>query len=644
MCGIVGTLGQRGPREVRDADTRAMAQVIAHRGPDGEGCYLPADEPVTLAQRRLAVIDLTAGGAQPIHDPTGRYVLVYNGETYNYRELRADLERQGWRFRSTSDTEVVLTAIIAWGMTRALQRMDAMFALALWDRAEAQLTLARDRFGEKPLTVANLSGGGLCFASELHAIRRHTSFDARLSPAAKAAFLRYKVVPGTLSIHADARKIEPGTYEEFRADDTYDSPTRRVVWYSALDAACEAALRPFEGDGPEAVEEADRLLRRSVARRIVADVPLGAFLSGGIDSRVVTALLADASSAPPKTFTIGTSDPDYDERDLARRSAAALGAEHCELRVEASDALPALESLAGTADEPFGDSSLLPTRIVSELARSQVTVALSGDGGDEVFGGYERYRWIPRVQRLGDHVPNLLRRAAVVGLDAVPPRAWSIASRGSGGSPRVRRLGQKADKAIRALASSDAVHNEWRVLEHWSDAESLVVGAPESPPFTGWRSVPAVADPGTRMAARDLVGYLPDDILTKVDRAAMSVSLETRVPILDPDVVAFGFSLPAELRWRDGRSKWVLREVLARYLPRDLIDAPKAGFGLPIDAWLRSELRGWAESLLSVPALERAGLHPTPIRAVWAQHCSNATDAGSELWTVLSLVSWMETV
>jgi asparagine synthase (glutamine-hydrolysing) len=618
-----------------------MLGAIRHRGPDGSGRFVDASAQIALGHRRLAVIDLSPTGTQPMTSGSGRFTIVYNGEIYNYEVLAERLRDDGVGLNGSSDTEVLLEAIDAWGLDATLARVDGMFAFGLWDHSERELTLCRDRFGEKPLVVGRVAGAdnAFAFASETRALRAHPGFDDALAPDAVALYLRYKVVPAPFTIHRWARKIEPGSYEVFGADSTWDRPRRMVRYFDRAAELTAASAQPFAGSPGEAVDEAERLLRNSVAARLVADVPLGAFLSGGMDSRVVAALMASVG-ATPTTFTIGSDDRDYDESALAARSAQALGCDHHELIVTAPQVEAEITGLHALADEPFGDSSLLPTNLVSRLAAGHVTVALSGDGGDEVFGGYERYRWIPAIDARLRRVPRPVATAAIAGLSAVPPAVWNGLGRGRGGKVRLRRLGQKVHKAVTAASIRDPNERELRVLEHWPQAEEIVAEASARADDTGWRAELAVASAGTRMAARDVMGYLPDDILAKVDRAAMHESLETRVPFLHTEVVRFGFSLPAELRFREGTGKWVLRQVLARHLPAELIDTPKAGFGLPIDRWLRGPLRPWAEERLQARALDQLGIDAEPIRRVWGQHLQGTTDHGSELWTVIMLVDW----
>ena len=640
MCGVVGVFGAVALQSDAPAIVERMTDRLAHRGPDSSGLWLDDRRDVVLGHRRLSVIDTSDGGAQPMLSESGRWAMAYNGEVYNFLDLRRQLQQLGVRFASSSDTEVLLAAIEMWGLESALERVDGMFAIALWDRDRHELTLVRDRFGEKPMFVGNLAGS-IGFASEASALCVHPSFDDRIDPDAVALYLRYKVVPAPFSIYANARKIEPGTYEVFDTRSSWDLPAKRVRWYAVDRRAIAAADNPFVGSPEEAVRHADGLIRTSVRRRMISDVPLGAFLSGGIDSRVVAATMA-ATTSTPVTFTIGSDDPDYDETALAARTASVLGCEHHHLPVSASDAAIEIPTLQRLVDEPFGDSSLLPTMLVSRLAVGSVTVALSGDGGDEVFGGYERYRWIPLIEDKVGRVPFPIRRAIGSGIGRIPEGLWGALDRRGGGAPRVRRMGQKVAKAGAAIRQRTSVEREFRVLEHWTDAHAMVVGAADRSDETGWRRVVPLADIGTAMAVRDTVGYLPDDILAKVDRAAMSVSLETRVPFLEPSIIEFGFSLPPDLRFRDGRSKWVLREVLGRYLPTELVDAPKAGFGLPIDTWLRSSLKDWAGDLLSPSNLRTHGLVPDRIVDGWKRHRSGSVDLGSELWTVLMLLQWMD--
>lgn len=643
MCGIAGCVGTEvGPPDA--ALARAMADAAPTRGPDGTGAWADPSGFAALGHRRLAVLDLSHAADQPMISPDGRHALVFNGEIYNYESLRAQLAGAPGVGASSGDTAVLFGALLTWGIERTLDSIDGMFAFGWWDSTERTLVLARDRMGEKPLCVA-VTNRLVAFGSEVRQVALHPGVDTSIDFDSLGNYLRYKCVPSPQTIYRGIRKVEPGTWQRFRVHDGHvsaDEPVR--YWDTAAIWATGAADQLDLGDR-ELVDETAHLIERSVGQRMVSDVPVGAFLSGGIDSRVVTAAMVAqraASGGPAvSTFTIGSDHRDYDESDLAAATAAEWGTDHHPLSVSAADALSHLDGVLSMTDEPFGDASLLPMFLVSGLARRHVTVALSGDGGDELFGGYERYRWVPRIADRSAAMPGAARQAARAGLAWLDPAVLDGAARVLPAKVRPRRVGQKVAKVAALFGQPDADAMGMRVLEHWPQAASIVAGNPALTD-TGWRHrAKATSAPLCRqMAERDLVGYLPDDILTKLDRASMAVSLESRVPLLSPELVRFASRLPDRATEASRPSKWVLREVLAQSLPAELIDAPKSGFGLPIDDWLRRDLRAWAEELLSPGALDESGLAPGPIRQVWHQHLAGSVDAGSELWTVLAYQRW----
>lgn len=639
MCGFAGSLDRRRARP--EASTLAvlerMTDAIRARGPDGSGAWADEATGIGFGHRRLSVLDLSELGAQPMHSADSRWVITYNGEIYDHVEAAADLRAAGVVLRGHSDTEVLLEAIAIWGVEHTLQRIDGMFAFALWDRRDRTLTLARDRMGEKPLYFGALGTGEVVFASTLDAIAAHPDFDCPVDRDALALYFRYKYVPAPWSIYRGIRKLDPGCTVQISADGVIGEPE---TFWSYFDVVAAGAT--FHGSPAEAVEELDRLLRRSVRRRMVADVPVGAFLSGGIDSSAVVAVAQQESSTPVRTYTIGSSDADYDESSDARRVAEHLGADHTELIVSDAQVLEVIEQLGGIYDEPFGDSSQVPTRIVSELARRDVTVALSGDGGDELFAGYNRYVWVPSIWRQLDRVPGSVRGHAARAVERVPPVWWDRAATILPDGRRPRQLGLKVSKVL-GIADADTPNDVFnRLVSHWQDPERLVRGSTEPPTIHSdpgqW---PATAGVVEHMMALDAVTYLPDDILTKVDRATMSVSLEGRIPLLDRSIVEFAASLPLSMKIRDGRSKWPLREVLGRYVPTEMFERPKAGFGLPIETWLRGPLRSWAEHHLFGPAAD-SFLEPGPIAVAWAQHQAGTHNRAYELWDVIMFSVWAE--
>lgn len=637
MCGFAGLLDPR--RDRRPGETgeilRAMAAPMVPRGPDGAGEWVDAETGVGLAHRRLSILDLSPTGAQPMLSGDGRWVVSYNGEIYNHLELAGELGSAGVRFKGHSDTEIFLEAVSAWGLPATLERMDGMFALALWDRAERELTLVRDRLGEKPLYYGRLGSGEVVFGSSLDALRAHPDFDRPVDRNALALYFRHKYVPAPWSIFDGIAKLPPGCTVTVSADGRVGEA---VPYWSAVDVAGRGTT--WSGSPDAAVDHLEHLLRTSVRRRMIADVPVGAFLSGGVDSSTIVAVAQQESTTPVRTFTIGSTSADFDESGDARAVAAHLGCDHTELVVTGEDALGVVDQLGAMYDEPFGDSSQIPTRLVSELARSQVTVALSGDAGDELFGGYNRYVWVPSIWRRIGSVPVGLRRAGARVGRAVPPAWWD---RAGSVLPRQRRPQQLGLKVSKVLGVADAESPEdvfWRLVSHWQDPDALVRGGAEPPTIH--------SDPALRPSADgivdlmmlvDMVTYLPDDILAKVDRAAMSVSLETRVPLLDRDIVEFALGLPDDLRIRDGRTKWLLREVLSRFVPDELIDRPKSGFGLPIDDWLRGPLEGWALDHLRGPEVAEF-LDTAMVERAWADHRSGRRNLAYELWDVLMFSGW----
>lgn len=636
MCGLAGMLVAGGMTHGDFDALEAMNAAIHHRGPDQSGTFADSPAGIGLAHRRLSILDLSDSGRQPMESASGRYVIAYNGEIYNFASLREELA--GYPFHSGTDTEVLLAGIEAWGVRRTLGRAVGMFAFALWDRQERELVLARDRLGIKPLVYARVPGAVL-FGSDLNAVRANPRFPREIDRGALAASLRFNCVPGPRSIFAAAQKVPPGTFLVFR--DPHGAPREETYW-SAADAAARGLADPLPDEEEVVLAEVLDTLRRVVGDRLVADVPLGAFLSGGIDSSTVVALMAELSS-DVRTFSIGQPRGDYDEGAIASEVAAHLGTRHENLEVDGAAALAVVPHLATMYDEPFGDSSQIPTYLVSELARRSVTVTLSGDGGDELFGGYHRHFWGPQVWRALSPVPLALRRAVERGVHAVPvPTLDRIYQRLSPPLPSMRLPGQKVHK-LAGLFGAESGDELYRLLtSHVRAPRDWVIGTTdEAQP--GHAPAPAAAQLAERMMYGDLVRYLPDDILTKVDRASMAVSLEARVPLLDHRLVELSWRVPLRYRVHGLTGKWVLRKILGERVPARLWDRPKMGFGVPVGDWLRGPLRDWAEALLDPRRLRDEGIFEVDtIRARWADVQAERGEWHNHLWNVLSFQAWYE--
>lgn len=642
MCGIAGFLcsGQAPNTERAQAVVAAMAGTLVHRGPDGAGAWVDAGSRhlVAFGHQRLAVVGLSAAGHQPMTSADGRWTLNFNGEVYNHHELRRRLEQAGTCFRGGSDTEVLLEAIAHWGIERALAEVNGMFAFAVWDAREQRCFLARDRVGEKPLYYGQL-GRTLLFGSELKALRAHPDFTGGLDRDGLVQYLRFGHVPAPRSIYRDVRKLPPGTMAVATVDGGINDP---VPYWSAATAARAGNVHPFR-QTHEADEVIDGLLRDSVALRMVADVPVGAFLSGGIDSSLVVALMQAQSSRPVRTFTIGFHEGAYDEAAHARAVAQHLGTEHTELFVTPDEAMEIVPRLPTVYDEPFADSSQIPTMLVSQLARRHVTVSLSGDGGDELFGGYTRYLVHARAARGLRAAPRFLRPFVASALRSVPPARWD---RLAGVVPQLRnrRIGDRVHKAATLFDGGGPQQVYRGLVSLWADPAVLVNGQVTEPAdaITGGSAWLEELDDIARLQLADLLTYLPDDILTKVDRASMSCSLEARVPMLDHRLVEQAWRVPRAMRLDRGGGKAILRRLLARHVPRELFERPKTGFGVPVGEWMRGPLRDWAEDLLSPQQLPSDGLlQGDLVRRAWDEHQTGQRNWQYQLWAVLMLQAWL---
>lgn len=641
MCGFAGAWERDGKHDGDNltARIRAMTDSIVHRGPDDEGVWTDLIMGLGLGFRRLAILELSPLGHQPMASAEGRFVLVFNGEIYNHNELRTQLRALGHGFRGLSDTEVILAAFEQWGVEAAVPRFWGMFAFSLWDRREHRLWLGRDRLGKKPLYYG-WQGGSFLFGSELRALRCHPDFQGGVDPAALRLFLLHACVPSPLSIHPGVSQLAPGSLLSLGEAET--APHCQRYWDPALQMPTCAA-QGFRGNEAEAEEALLVLLRSAVAMRSKADVPVGAFLSGGIDSSLVTALLQEKGAGKVQTFTIGFGEAGYDEAGHAAKVARHLGTEHAAVNLSSREILDGVPLLATIYDEPFADISQLPTYLLCAWARKEVIVALSGDGGDEGFLGYWRAFAAARIWGRLQRVPLAFRAPAAAMMRAFPPAIWDSATSAMGlGSftARYRLSGARLAKAAAVLGAPDLEGIHQGLLAHGDPDHWLV--EPASGGEDPWSVPMDMADPAFWMACKDARTYLPDDVLVKVDRASMAVSLEMRAPLLDHRVMEFAWSLPADFMAGHGQGKRILRNILKRYLPDSLVDGPKHGFEVPLGDWLRGPLRDWAEALLNSTRLIESGFKARPVLAQWQIHLAGRRDRSEALWPVLVYLQWRE--
>ena len=627
MCGFWGffeQVGFAGQNNYNLSFINGMTINLKHRGPNDSGAWYDENQGIVLGHTRLAIVDLSPAGHQPMASACDRFVIAFNGEIYNHNELRAQLESQNSApvWRGHSDTETLLACFSVWGIESTLKATVGMFALALWDKQGQQLTLARDRLGEKPL-YWGWCGDTLLFGSELKALKAHPAFNAQVDRGSLSLLLRYNYIPAPYTIYQGIEKLPAGQFVQIKKGQRRSDVQTKTYWQ--LNQAIENGLaKPFSGTDAQATDKLEQAIRQAVSGQMLSDVPLGAFLSGGVDSSTVVALMQQQSKQPVRTFAIGFDEPGYNEAEYAKEVAQHLGTDHTELYVSAQDVLDLVPRLPDIYCEPFADSSQLPTFLVSRMAKQHVTVALSGDGGDELFGGYNPYQYAPRVWNKLHLLPLPLRQIACRLLSGLP-------------------LPVKLEKLLRVLPAKDKEQFYQILMSHWYNPEQLVIGGKEYPTLiNSTEQWPKTDSFEHWMMAMDAGQYMTDDILVKVDRAAMANSLETRVPLLDHRVVELAWQLPLHMKIRNGVGKWILREVLYRHVPREMIERPKKGFSVPLGQWLRGPLRDWAEALLNKQRLEQEGyFNSIVVRRVWSDHLQGKRDQARKLWGILMFQAWL---
>ena len=657
MCGITGIFGNLRKEEF-ESSIHKMSTALTHRGPDDSGILINPDNKVAFGHRRLSIIDLSSAGHQPMTSPCGRFTVVFNGEIYNHLKLRGLLDSnnnsQSWC--GHSDTETLVAAFSQWGIEKTLQQLVGMFAIAVWDSKERKLSLIRDRFGEKPLYYG-WSKGVFIFGSELKSLRAYKGFSSQIDRNVLSLYMQYMYVPNPYSIFEDVYKIEPGCIlqidESGLSQPSKDTPFAPfnsqgisiMQWYSLSDIAKNGQNNLIK-DENVAIELLEETLLESVRSQLITDVPLGAFLSGGIDSSVIVSLMQKVSKNPVKTFTIGFEESAFNEAIYAKDVAKHLGTDHHELYITASDAIEVIPSLPTLYDEPFADSSQIPTYLVSQLARQSVTVSLSGDAGDELFGGYNRYLWGSRVWNKVKWIPPNLRSIVGGVIQKLPVSEWDKLGHSLPNKYRVSSMGDKAHRMAHRLKTVKNLDDMYHslVTEGYRE-ESLVIndGLVLETKLDNYNIISSISESEQRMMLWDSLTYLPDDILTKVDRAAMGVSLETRIPFLDHRVAELAWRLPLEMKIKNGEGKWPVRQVLYKYVPRELIERPKAGFAVPVGQWIRGPLREWASDLLDETRIQREGyFNPKLVKELWEQHLSGRHDWTPRLWAILMFQAWLD--
>jgi len=647
MCGIAGFIANSQNKLELKSIAKKMVDMIGHRGPDDTGIWVDEASQVAFGHKRLSILDLSMAGHQPMHSKCCRYSLIFNGEIYNHNDIRNKLQEvneQSLEWNGQSDTETLLAAFTSWGIEKTLNECVGMFAIALWDKNEGTLTLARDRLGEKPLYYG-WQGNTFMFASELKALKVHPDFTCEIDRNSLTLFLRYNYIPAPYSIYKGISKLSSGSFIQLSINTK--ELTSVIPYWSLSEVVFNGQSSPLNCNDEVAVSLLENCLGSAVEEQLISDVPLGAFLSGGIDSSLIVSMMKIRSSQPVKTFTIGFDDSDYNEAIYAKAVAKHLGTEHSELYISSQDALDVIPQLPSTYDEPFADSSQIPTFLVAKMASRNVKVALSGDGGDELFGGYNRYIWSRSIRNKTSWLPKSVLQGVGFSLGKISAPTWDkINNSFSGLLPsqyKVTQMGEKVHKVARQLTVNSDFDLYRGLVSQWQNPADVVIGGYELDlQITSESSEKMFEDIEHRMMFMDTSTYLPDDILCKVDRAAMASSLETRVPLLNHNVLELAWQLPLHMKIRDGQGKWILRKLLYKYVPQELIDRPKQGFALPIDAWLRGPLREWAENLLEESRLINEGFfHPEPIRKAWEEHLKG-NNMHNQLWGVLMFQAWLE--